>query len=182
MNKLSLAHKYTFEDRISKQKLPKGFSYVLQTTDITKILTTDGLKLSYSFLAENPQKLEKSVVKRFSFTKVNLLSYSKYGQRRGEVGAWDDYDRYMVIYSVPAKLRGPFRIALTEKALPFLKALEKRSKFNVSVYYRVYDKNNYKPLDFGGLYIEQDRYGEDAKVLYRDEELDVDEEIKGIVS
>lgn len=182
MNKLPLAHKYTFEDRISKHKLPKGFSYVLQTTDISKILSTDGLALSYSFLAENPQKLEKSVVKDFSFTKVELLAYSKYAQRRGEAGTWSDYDRYMVIYSVPAKLRGLFRLNLIEKVLPVLKTLEKRSKFHLSVYYRVYHINNYKPLDWGGLYIEEDRYGEDAKVLYRDEELDVDEEIKEIVS
>ncbi len=122
------------------------------------------------------------VVKRFSFTKVELLSYSKYAHRRGSAGAWDDYDRYMVVYSIPAKLRGVFRPTLIEKVLPFLKALETRSKFHVSVYYRVYDRSNYEPLDRGGLYIEQDRYGEDAKVLYRDEELDADEEIRGIVS
>jgi hypothetical protein len=182
MNKLSLEHKYTFEDRIHKQKLPKGFSYVLQTTDITKVLSTDGLALYYSFLAENPQKVEKSVVKKFSFTKVELLSYSKYAQRRGKPGGWDDYDRYMVIYSVPARIRGRFRSVLSEKILPFLNALEKRPKFHVSVYYRAFDKNNYKPLDRGGLYIEEDRYNENAKVLYRDEKFDLDEKLKELVS
>jgi len=182
MNKLSLEHKYTFEDRIHKQKLPRGFSYVLQTTDMTKVLSTDGLKLSYSFLAENPQKLEKSVVKRFSFTKVELLSYSKYAHRHGEHGAWDDYDRHLSIYSVPARIRGRFRSVLIEKILPFLKALETRPKFHVSVYYSAFDKNNYKPLDRGGLYIEEGRYSENAKVLYRDEEFDLDDKLRELVN
>lgn len=180
MNKLYLNknHVYTFEDRIDKHKLPKGLSYVLQTTDIANVLTTDGLSLSYSYSPDNPQKVEKQLgVKRFSFTKVELLGYHKHRHRGGEPGAWDDYDRSMVVYSVPAKLRKALRFALTSNILPRLKAFESLPKFNLSVYYRVFDKD----FDRGGLYIEQDRYNDKAKVLYRDKEFDLDKEIRECV-
>lgn len=184
MNKLYKikGYVYTFEDRIHKHKLPKGLSYVLQTTDITSVLNTDGLSLSYSYESENPGKLSKSVVKDFSFTKVELLSYTKYGKRRGEPGSWLDYDRHMSIYSVPARIRHALRCTLTNKVLPQLKALESKPKFNVSVYYRTFHKNNYEPLDWGGIYIEQDRYGDKPIVLYRDKEFDLDKDVKELVT
>jgi hypothetical protein len=173
---------YNFEDRISKEKLPRGLSYVLQTKDITSVLSTDGLCLHYNCMTDNPQKLEKQVVKNFSFTKVELLSYTKYAKRWGEPGSMMDYNRNMSIYSVPAKIRYRFRNTLTYKILPFLKDLESKPKFHVSVYYRTFHKNNYEPQDWGGIYIEQDRYGDKPIVLYRDKEFDMDKEIKEIVT
>jgi hypothetical protein len=176
MNKI---YQCTFEDRIHKHKLPKGFSYVLQTTDITEFLDKDGLALSYSYQADNPQKLEKSV--DFSFTKVELLSYHKRKERWGEPGAWDDYNRHLSIYSVPAKIRGSLRAALKTYVLPEIRNLERLPKFKLSVYYRTFHPNNYEPLDWGGLYIESDRYNDDAKVLYRNKEFDLDTEVKELV-
>lgn len=184
MNKLYMKEGYvhTFEDRIHKDKLPKGLSYVLQTTDITSVLSTDGLCLNYSCMTGNPQKLEKSVVKDFSFTKVELLSYTKYTKRWGEPGSAMDYNRHMSIYSIPAKIRYQFKNTLTYKVMPRLKDLESKPKFHVSVYYRTFHKNNYEPQDWGGIYIEQDRYNDKATVLYRDKEFDMDKEIKELVT
>lgn len=180
MNKLHMkeGYVYVFEDRISKDKLPKGLSYVLQTTDITSVLSTDGLCLNYSYQADNPRKPEKQHKGDISFTNVDLLSYTKRERRGGEPGTLFDYDRHMSIYSVPAKIRYRFRNTLTYKILPRLKDLESKPKFHVAIYYRCFSKSNYEPLDRGGLYIEQDRYGDRPIVLYRDKEFDMDKEIK----
>lgn len=170
----------TFEDRIHKHKLPKGQSYVLQTTDISSVLETDGLSLTYHYSPDNPKKIKRP--RDFSFTRVELLSYHKRKQRWGAPGTWNDYDRSMTVYSVPAKLRGFLRPVLVAQVLPRLrKDLAKLNEFKISVYYRVYDRSNYEPLDRGGLYIERDRYDEDAKVLYRNTEFDLDTEIREIV-
>jgi hypothetical protein len=171
---------YTFEDRIHKDKLPKGLSYVLQTTDITNIFSTNGLSLSYSYDADNPKKVKKE--RDFPFTIVDFLSYTKYVRRWGEPGSVMDYDRFMAIYSVPAKLRKTFRSILIIDVLPKLKNLESRPKLNISVYYKTFHKNNYEPLDWGGLYIEENRFNDKAKVLYRNKEFDLDKEIKECVS
>lgn len=170
-----------FEDRIHKHKLPKGLSYVLQTTDITEVLDTDGLALSYHYDADNPKKVKKLLVKDFSFTNVNLLSYHKREHRWGEPGSLLDYNRYMSIYCVPAKLRWPLRAILRSDVLPRLKALESRQTLNLTVYYRVFDRSSYNLLDRGGLYIESDRYNDKAKVLYRNTEFDLDKEIRECV-
>ena len=183
MNKLytNKGYIYTFEDRIHKDKLPKGLSYVIQTTDITNILSKDGLDLHYSYQATNPCKPEKRHNGDISFTKVELLSYTKYARRWGEPGSMMDYDRHMSIYSVPAKIRYRLRNAIINHVLPKLKDLESKPKFHVSVYYRCFSKSNYEPLDRGGLYIEQDRYGDKATVLYRDKEFDIDKEIRELL-
>lgn len=183
MNKLYKieGYKYAFEDRIHKRKLPKGLSYVLQTTDITSILGTDGLCLSYSYLSDNPKKIKKE--RDFPFTNVDLLSYTKRDYRMGEPGTEMDYHTHISIYSVPAKLRKAFRFALTSNILPRLKEMQQsKPKLNTSVYYRCFSKSNYEPLDHGGLYIEQDRYNDKAVVLYRDKEFDLDKEIKELVT
>lgn len=175
---------YAFEDRIHKHKLPRGVSYVLQTTDITNAISTDGLCLSYSYTAENPRKLKHKTLGKssFSFTKVDLLSYHKYGRRQGEPGSWLDYDRHLIIYSVPARIRKVLRFALTANILPQLKLQESKPTFSIAVYYSCFNKSNYEPLDHGGLYIEQDRYSDKAKVLYRDKEFDLDKEVKELVT
>jgi len=169
-----------FEDRISKNKLPKGLSYVLQTTDITSVLSTDGLALTYSYSPGNPKKIRR--LRDFSFTKINLLSYAKYAKRWGEPGTIMDYDTHISVYSVPARIRYALRSALNTYILPQIKTIaEKYSKVNLSVYYSTFHKNNWEPLDWGGLYIEKDRYNDKAAVLYRRKEFDIDKEVKEVV-
>lgn len=171
---------YKFEDKIFKYKLPKGLSYVLQTTDITEHLDTDGLSLTYKYEAENPKKPKRE--RDFSFTKVELLSYHKNGHRWGTPGSIMDYDRHMTIYPVPAKIRYSLRSILRSAVLPILKKQDSKHQFKLSVYYRAFSESNYAPLDRGGLYIEQDRYSDKRKVLYRNKEFNIDKEIKGVVS
>lgn len=176
-----------FEDRIHKHKLPKGLSYVLQTTDITKVLSTDGLAVRYSYQADNPRKPKQSKWEpshwdRYRNSSVDLLSYIKRTKRWGEPGSAFDYNRYLVVYSVPAKLRKAFRFCLITTVLPFLKTVEAKPRFNISVHYEYFNPSNYEPADRGGIYIEQDRYSDKAVVLYRDKNFDLDKEIKECLS
>lgn len=173
---------YKFEDRIHKHKLPKGLSFVLQTTDISSILDTEGLSITYSYMADNPQKPEKSksVVKDFSFTKVELLQYRKREHPWGAPGSLMDYNRHMSVYCVPGKIRWSLRAILRSDVLPRIQKLESRPEFSLSVYYKTFHKNSYDLLDWGGLYIEQDRYGDKAKVLYRNKEYDIDKELRSL--
>lgn len=177
-----------FEDRIHKHKLPKGLSYVLQTTDITNVLPKDGLAISYSYQADNPKK-PKPAAKwepphwdRYRHSNVDLLAYIKRTKRWGEPGTMLDYDRYLIVYSVPAKLRKAFRAVLISTVLPFLGTVEVKPKFNISVNYQYFNPSNYGPLDRGGIYIEQDRYSDRSTVLYRDKEFNLDKEIKECLS
>jgi len=156
-----------FEDRIHKPKLPKGFSYVLQTKDIISILPTDGLSVSYRYLLKNPEKNGNA------FTTIDLLEYSKYD---GQLGSLLDYDTRLVVFSVPAKIRKVLQITLINEVLPILNNL---NRLNISVYYEHFNRSRYKHINRGGLYVEQDKYK--GKVLYHNKDFDIDKEVKEIL-
>lgn len=145
---------------IKKHKLPKELSYPLQTSDITKFLNTDSLNIYYTYLYENYKK-EKNIY-------ISLISYTIYSAK---ITSELDYTSVLRIYSVPSRLRKPFRQALNTSVLSIIKDWQNKGH-SLAVYYR----NN--GLFCGGLYVEKDRYRDKAKVVYHDKNFNVDDEIK----
>jgi hypothetical protein len=157
------------ETLIRKEKLPKGLSYPLQTQDIVNGLHTESLAIFYRYDCSNPGKMNK-------WTVIDLFDLHCYPDKtRTLVG-----NNFSIgITSIESKLRKKFREILCKEVLPLAKTwqeLNNKGK-NLSVHYRVF-QDDY--LGYGGIYMEENRYGPKKKILYRNDSFNIDEDLKVI--
>jgi hypothetical protein len=157
---------------ISKNKLPKGLSYPLQTKDIEGSLETEFLSLIYYYAPDNPKEFKWTTI-------INLLTLH---EKSRQLEHLIPYDYLMSVYSVNAKLRKKFRDILVAEVLPYLRKWQDANHKGrgVSVYYHAFHASNWPHLDFGGIYIEADRYKPQSKMLYRNKDFNIDEDLKVI--
>lgn len=159
------------DKRISKHKLPKGFSYPVQTKDIVQSLDTSKLAITYSYYEKNPTRDAKSLIIR-----IGLLNYHKY---KDALSFELDHDSILTVYSIPARLRNEFRPVLINKILPFMAEWQKHKNKNwgMEVYYECF----WESLDLGGIYVRQTRDNVKPRLIYRDEKFNIDEKIQEIL-
>lgn len=167
----------SLEERIIKQKLPKGWSYPIKTNEIIKSLDTTTLALSYSYNHDNPDK-----VKDEHYTlKIVLCNISKHKQTwqfrpslKGDETPYL-YDTYMVVYSVPSIVRKVLESGFID-LLPHIKKWQQANTkgHNITAYYETFHPSKWAPLDNGGLYLVQDRYKDKEALLWRDKTFNID--------
>lgn len=151
---------------IRKAKLPKGLSYPLQTQDIVNGLNTESIAVFYNYAYCDSKKLGQ-------WDSLCLFDLRRYPDKVSTVVG---HLFSMSVYSIESKLRKKIREVLCKEVLPFVKKwqeLNNKGK-GLSVYYQVFHED-YQGR--GGIYIEEDRYGPKKKLLYRNENFNIDEVI-----
>jgi hypothetical protein len=136
---------------ISKDKLPRKSSYVLQTSDIIETLDTSDLRLSYAHLQN------KDGSRAWGRIDILFCDYRQTEARRFFLG----------ISSVPSQVRHQLRKAVKIEVLPLLKqwmSVQGIRNNSFFVHYERHHPSNYELYDRGGIYIEQngkrrDRFG-----------------------
>ncbi len=164
-----------FEKRIRKTKLPKGFSHVLQTSDVIKTLDVNMLDLYYNNWLPSIDLPKRP---NWWYAILPLLEYHEY--KHEHINTWDNdlsFSRGLAVFPVYGDIRKKLRSALVEDVLPYLRLIQGKYKgHELSVYYSVFNKENYEPLDRGGIYI-VDKKKKD-EVIFRHKGFNIDEDLK----